>query len=107
MINLELLPFPGIVEVLDFEEIRDAMLTDLQARDPAFSAILPSDPAYKVIEVCAYREVLIRQRVNDATQGVMLAYATGSDLDQIGANFEVLRLEVDPGDPEAVPPVPP
>lgn len=107
MINLELLPFPGIVEVLDFEEIRDAMLTDLQARDPAFSAILPSDPAYKVIEVCAYREMLIRQRVNDATQGVMLAYATGSDLDQIGANFEVLRLEVDPGDPEAIPPVAP
>jgi phage-related baseplate assembly protein len=105
MIDLELVPFPGIVEILDFEVIRDAMLTDLQSRDPAFSAILPSDPAYKVIEVAAYREMLIRQRVNDAAQGVMLAFATGSDLDQIGANFEVERLEVTPADPEAIPPV--
>ena len=35
----------------------------------------------------------------------MLAYAQGSDLDQIGANFGVERLVMVPADPEAIPPV--
>ena len=37
----------------------------------------------------------------------MLAYATGADLDQIAANYGVARLVIRPGNPQAVPPVPP
>lgn len=106
-VDLSKLPAPNIVEELSFESILQAMLTDLQTRDPAFSALLPSDPAYKILEVAAYRELLIRQRVNEAGRAVMLAYAAGSDLDQIAANFNVERLVLDPGDEEAIPPVPP
>ena len=106
-VNLSQLPAPNVVEVLDYEAILAAMVADLQARDPAFSALVESDPAYKILEVAAYREVLLRQRVNDAAKGVMLAFATSSDLDQIGANFNVQRLVIDPGDPGAVPPVAP
>jgi phage-related baseplate assembly protein len=105
-IDLSTLPAPSIVEPLDYETILAAMLADLQARDPAFSALVESDPAYKILEVCAYRELLIRQRVNDASRAVMLAYAVGSDLDQLGALFGVVRLEIEPADEEAVPPVP-
>lgn len=103
-VDLSQLPAPSVVEDLSFETIFQAMLVDLQARDPAFSALVESDPAYKILEVCAYRETLIRQRVNDAARGVMLAYAIGSDLDQIGANFNVARLVIVAGDPEAIPP---
>jgi phage-related baseplate assembly protein len=83
------------------------MVADLQARDPVFTALVESDPAFKVLEVAAYRELLLRQRVNDSAKGVMLAFASGSDLDQIGANYSVERLVLDEGDATAVPPVPP
>ena len=104
-IDLSTLPAPDVIEELDFESIFSAMLADLQARDPAFSALVESDPAYKILEVAAYRELLVRQRVNDAARAVMLAYATGADLDQLGALFGVTRFELEPAQPEAVPPV--
>jgi phage-related baseplate assembly protein len=106
-VNLSELPAPGIVETLDYEAILASMLADLQARDPVFTALVESDPAYKVLEVAAYRELLLRQRVNDAAKAVMLAFAEGADLDQIGANYSVPRLVLDPGDASAVPPVEP
>lgn len=104
-IDLSTLPSPDVVEELSFEEILAAMLADLQARDPIFTALVESDPAYKILEVCAYREMVVRQRVNDAARATMLAYAVGSDLDQIGALFGVMRLEITPANPEAIPPV--
>lgn len=106
-VNLSQLQPPDVIEALDFEAIFAAMLADLQARDPVFSALVESDPAYKILEVAAYRELLLRQRINDAAKSVMLALATGADLDQIAANYNVERLVIDPGDPVAVPPVPP
>lgn len=47
------------------------------------------------------------QRVNDAVRAVFLASARGADLDQLGAAFNVSRLVINPGDPDAVPPVDP
>ena len=104
-IDLTLLSAPAVVEALNFETIFAEMLADLQSRDATFDALVESDPAYKILEVCAYRELLIRQRVNDAARSVMLAYAAGTDLDHLAAAYGVERLLVDPGDPEAVPPV--
>lgn len=106
-VDLSKLPAPDVVEALDFEYVLAQMLDDLRARDPEFTALTEADPAYKILEVAAYREVLLRQRVNDAARAVMLASASGADLDQIGANFRVYRLMIDPGDPQAIPPVPP
>lgn len=106
-VNLAELAAPGVVEALSFESIFAAMLADLIARDPAFSALVESDPAYKILEVAAYRELLVRQRVNEAAKAIMLAFAAGSDLDHIGANFNVGRLLIDAGDPNAIPPVAP
>lgn len=106
-VNLSQLAPPAAVEQISFEDILAAMLADLVARDPSFSALVESDPAYKILEVAAYRETLIRQRTNEACYAVMLAFATGSDLDQIGANYNVERLVLDEGDPDAIPPVEP
>jgi phage-related baseplate assembly protein len=105
-IDLSQIPAPDVVEELSFEAIFAAMLADFQTRDPAFTALVESDPAYKILEVCAYRELLIRQRVNDAARATMLAFATGADLDQIGALLGVVRLTITPADPETVPPTP-
>lgn len=103
-INLSQLPALAVVEVIDFETIVAEMLADLQARDSSFSALVESDPAYKILEVAAYRETILRQRVNEACYAVMLAFAKDSDLDQIGANLEVERLTITPADPTTIPP---
>lgn len=107
-VDLSLLALPAIVESLDFETIVSAQLSDFYARMTAsgttFTALVESDPAYKVIESAAYRELLIRQRVNEACKAIMLVYATGADLDQIAGNFGVFRLLVTAGDSTLVPP---
>lgn len=105
-VDLSQLAPPNVIEALDFETILAAMLADLRARDPAFTALVESDPAYKILEVCAYRELLIRQRVNEGAKAVMLAYAAGADLDQIGANYDVPRLLITAADDTTIPPTP-
>lgn len=106
-VDLSRLPVPAAVESLDFETILAAMIADLMARAPEFNALVESDPAFKILEVAAYRELLLRQRVNESVKAVMLAYAIGSDLDQLAANNSVQRLMIDAGDPDAIPPIPP
>lgn len=110
VVNLSQLPAPDAVEALDFETIFNAMLADLQARMAAagvpFTALVESDPAYKILEVCAYRELLVRQRANESVRAVMLAFAKGPDLDQIGANYNVARLVIQPEDDTTIPPTP-
>jgi phage-related baseplate assembly protein len=91
-VDLSRLPAPQVVETLSFETIFAEMLADLRARDPAFTATVESDPAYKVLQVAAYRELLLRARINDAAKAVLIAYATGADLDNLGAIMGVQRL---------------
>lgn len=107
LIDLSQVDAPDVVEELDFEAIRQAMLDDLVARDPDYSALAESDPAVKLLEVAAYREMLLRQRVNDAARAVLLPTAAGADLDNIAARYDVFRTTVDPGDPDAIPPIAP
>ena len=66
---------------------------------------LESEPAVKLIEALAYFGVLFRARVNDAAKAVMLARATGADLDNLGALFGTGRLTVTEANPDAIPPV--
>lgn len=108
-IDLSRLPAPNVVEALDYESILSAMQADLIARAPDLEAVLAveSDPLNKLLQVCAYREANLRQRVNDAARARMLAYATGSDLEHIAANYNETRRVLDPGDATAIPPVPP
>jgi len=59
-----------------------------------------------LLEVCAFRETLIRQRVNDGAHAVMLPYAAGTDLDNLAAFYAVVRLVITPADNTTVPPTP-
>lgn len=104
-IDLSRVPAPQVVQTLSAEQILTEMLDDLLTRHPEFTALLESDPAVKLLEVAAYRELLLRQRINEAAQAVMLPYALGTDLDNLGALFGVERLIINPGDPHAIPPV--
>lgn len=85
------IPAPEIIEALDFETILSEMIADLQDRDPSYSEILESDPGIKILEVAAARELILRQRINDALQATLLRYATGGDLDNLAAFYGVTR----------------
>ncbi|MEH6565288.1 MAG: baseplate assembly protein, partial [Halopseudomonas sp.] len=98
-VDLSQLPPPQVVEPLDFETIFARKLAQLIELDPQFDALVESDPAYKILQVSAYDELLLRQRVNEAARAVMLAYAQDADLDQLAANFNVQRLLITPGNP--------
>lgn len=112
VIDLSQLPAPQIVDVPDFESL-------LAERKAAFVALYPADeqgavrrtlelesePITKQLQENTYREILLRQRINEAAKAVMVAYAIGGDLDQMAANYNVKRLTVTPADNDAVPPV--
>lgn len=99
-VDISLLAAPAVVEALDFEATLAAIKSDLITRYPAAAETLEleSEPLLKLLEAFAYREIHLRGRINDAARAVMLAYAVGSDLDQIGANYDVARL---PGEDDA------
>ncbi len=104
-INLAQVAAPDVIEPLDFEQILAAMLADLLTRAPELDAQVESEPFMKVLQVCAYRELQLRARINDAARAVMLPYSTGNDLDNLGALFGVQRLMLIPAVPTASPPI--
>ncbi len=100
-IDLSKLEAPLVVEELYADDIFAEMLADLQSRDSIFDALVVSDPAYQILKVAAYRELLLRQVMNDKAKARMMAYATGSDLDHIGATMAVPAARLDGEDDEA------
>ncbi|MGE4526830.1 MAG: baseplate J/gp47 family protein [Rhodospirillaceae bacterium] len=112
-IDFSALPAPDVVETLDYEVILAEMLTRFSAKadalgvDASATVLLESDPAKIALEVGAEMVVQERQKRNDAARAVLLATSTGADLDQVAARYKVARAVIDPGDPDAVPPVDP
>ncbi|WP_320728274.1 baseplate assembly protein [Enterobacter ludwigii] len=104
VINLSTLPVPDAIVMPDALTIFSAWLARLRELDPDFDALVESDPTFKQGEVTAYQLTLAFQRVNDAVRAVFLASATNTDLDQIGAAFNVERMVIVPANPDSVPP---
>ena len=92
-IDLSKLPAPDVIETLDFETLLTNYINDFVARNPNYATLLESDPAIILMQVVAYREMLLRARINEAAKANMLAYATKGDLDNLAAFFGVERLE--------------
>lgn len=112
MIDLAQLPAPAIVEALDFETLLAArksafleLMPDDQRADLAQVLSLESEPLTKLLEENVYRELLWRQRVNEAAKASLLAYAQKTDLDNRAADYGITRLLLSPADPDAVPPI--
>ncbi|HEY4544869.1 MAG TPA: baseplate J/gp47 family protein [Pedomonas sp.] len=97
-VDLSRLPAPQVVEPLDYETILAEMIASLRLILPDFQP-LESEPAVKVLQIVAYRELHLRQRINEAALAVMPAYARGADLDNLAALLGVTRFQLDPGDP--------
>lgn len=106
-LDISTLPAPQSVEQISFEQIYAELRSDFAARAPEYQSFLESDPVVKLLETFAYREVMLRQRENNFTRSLLIAFATGGDLDHLGATYfnGTARLVVTPGNPAAVPPV--
>lgn len=81
----------NIIEPLNFEEILSRMREEWVKRDASFTALVESDPAMKVLEVAAWRELLLRERINEAVKSNLLKFATGEDLDNLAEFYGVER----------------
>lgn len=108
-IDLSQIAVPDAIESLDFEAILSEMTAAVTAALPDLADDLSRDSSLPsiILQVVAFRELLLRARVNDGVRAVTLARATGADLDNLAALYGVARLVTDPGDPDAIPPVPP
>lgn len=105
-VDLSRLPAPQLLEDLNYEDFYQADLETFRAHlGDDWTAQLESDPVTKLLEVGAYRKLLNRARINDAAKALLLAYAQGSDLDQLAANVSLQRLVIQAADPTRVPPV--
>lgn len=109
VINPSVLPAPNAIEPLSVEDLLTQRMDDFQARAdeagfPFDVGMLETDPIKIDQEVHAYRELMMRARVNSGIRAVLPAYAQGTDLDAIAARANVQRLMLVPatGDAAAV-----
>ncbi|HIH4623896.1 TPA: baseplate assembly protein [Klebsiella variicola] len=100
-IDLSQLPSPTIIEGLDFETILADVKAVMVAAFPedqqsavAAALALESEPLTIIAQAMAYRELLLRQRINEGAAACMLSHATGDDLDNIAANLDTERLVI-------------
>ncbi|WP_266170525.1 hypothetical protein [Dyella subtropica] len=91
------MPPLDVIEPLSYEDTYHRRLAHLRPLDATFAALMESDPAYKVLQIVAWRDLLVRQRVNDVARAMALPSAKGQNLDSPGAFYKVARLELDPG----------
>lgn len=122
MLNLKSLPAPKVIEELSYEQIRE----DIEAR---YLDQFPDDPieaerggmptrahmratlkaegnlTAKMLQNMAHHSLMLQARVNDKAKSMLLQFATGTDLDALGALFGVDRPVLVPADPAATPPV--
>lgn len=101
-IDLFRLAPPDALEDWQYEAILDARMQKFvalwdraRAADPTLPAYdvgtLETDPAKMLQETDAYREGIVRQRVNDAVRATFLAFAQGNDLADRAAEYRTVQ----------------
>lgn len=111
MIDISTIPAPNVIEPLDFEQLlaeRKAYLIGLYPADEQAEITrlleLESEPITKLLQENAYRELVLRQRINDGARANLLPYAQDEDLENLVAFEGVERLQIIPANPSTVPP---
>ena len=91
---LKNLPYPGVIEELNYyellkgiKELFKSYLTDKEI------SLLESDNYSALLETLAYRELLLRARINSSVKAMLLPFSSGSDLDNIVAIYGIERLK--------------
>tara|TARA_Y100000031_G_scaffold127816_1_gene145703 strand:- start:167 stop:1078 length:912 start_codon:yes stop_codon:yes gene_type:complete len=106
IIDFDSLPQPTVIEEPNYDTILAEMREQFHTLAPEYAELTEADPINKVLETYAYRELYLRQRVNSAVQANMLPFASGADLDMLGAFYNVQRNVVQEENLDAYPPIP-
>jgi phage-related baseplate assembly protein len=102
VLDITTLPAPAVIQEVDYEVIlarqKAQFITEWNALRvtypelPAYDTLsIESDPVGIVTQAESYREVLLLARINEAARARLLAFAAGSDLDQLAAFYDVVR----------------
>jgi phage-related baseplate assembly protein len=104
-LDLSLLPPPDVIKTLDYERIlaaRKARFLSLcpeeERADWAARLEIEGEPVLIVLQETSYAILIIDGQYNDAARSNLLPFATGGDLDNLGAFYGVLRM---PGESDA------
>lgn len=86
-----------MLEVPSYEALRAIFIARLKAEFDAVGIaydvdMLETDPGVVLLEVSAYIDVTLRERINQVIKSWFLAYAVGGDLDALAAFYDVTRL---------------
>jgi phage-related baseplate assembly protein len=94
-IDFARLAAPQVIEEIDYEKLLAVYQAQVLAKNSALEAALKLEqsPTNIILEAEAYGEMIVRERINAAARACMLPFATGADLDVIGARFNVQRLD--------------
>lgn len=94
-IDLSKLPAPSAIDELSFDAILKEMSDKFKADNPDFAESLnfESEPISALNQAWAYRELMFRQYVNTAFKASLLAFSSGSNLDQLAALIPLIRLD--------------
>ena len=102
MVDLSAVARPDALELWSFDAILAARMNTLlgywdeaRAKDPSLPVFnvsaLETDPIKILQRVDAFREGLVRQRVNEAVVSTFLLFAQGADLDARAAEYNTIR----------------
>ena len=113
LVDLSKLDAPKVLEDLDFESLLADRKTEFialfpQDERPFWQArlSLESEPITKLLQEVVYLQLMERNRINNAAKATMLAYASGSDLDVIAANYNVKRQVIQEANNNVTPKIP-
>lgn len=97
-VDLPLLPLPAVIEEAQSVAIADAMrqrfldAAEALGVDAREEMIVAGTPGNVLIEGQAYRETLIRARINGVYRSRLVYFAQGADLDHVGEDHGLERL---------------
>lgn len=86
------LPKPSIIEELSYEALKEQVKKVFMLAVSEYQ-LLESDPYAALIESIAYREMLLRERMNEAIRALLLPFSSGENLDNLVAIYGIERLK--------------
>ena len=83
--DLSKLPLPKDIATVSYEDNLIALLGAFKQLEPDWTAYLESDPVLNIFRACAYVLTNKDQQRNDQVKSILIAFAQGADLDNLGA----------------------
>lgn len=114
VVDFSQLPEPKLIDVLDYEKLfserKESFIALYEEKDQEKWRLIlsrESDPVVKLLQENTTLELNYKAKCNEDARSLLLAYATGADLDHLAlTEYGLIRLIVTPANNIVVPPLP-